>query len=259
MKRRSFLKASAAALGSTAVAASALGAESRKDAVYELRAYTLTADKQPILDNYLSKAYLPALKRMGVGPVGVLVEKGDQDARKVYVLIVHGSADQVVTLPARLAEDEKYLKAAGKYLSARASDPVYRRIDSSLLAPIAGMLRLEKPDTSHPRLFNLRIYESHNERAARKKIEMFDKEELAIFRRVGLTPVFFAATVVGSAMPNLTYMLVFPDEAARAAAWDRFRKDAAWKKLSARPEYANKEIISNITNKILTPTSYSEI
>ena len=71
---------------------------------------------------------------------------------------------------------------------------------------------------------NLRVYESHNERAAAKKIEMFNKAELAIFRRVGLTPVFFGATVVGAAMPNLTYLLVFPDEAGRAAAWARFRR-----------------------------------
>ena len=259
MKRRSFLQAAAATLGSTAVAASACGAESRKDGVYELRAYSLKEAKLPILDHYLSKAYLPALKRRGIGPVGVFVEKGDKSPRKVYVLIVHSSADQVVTLPASLVEDKAYLKEAAKYLAAPASDPVYERIDSVLLAPIEGMPRLVQPDTAQPRLFNLRIYESHNERAARKKIEMFNKEELAIFRRVGLTPVFFAATVVGAAMPNLTYLLVFPDDAARLAAWSRFGKDAAWQKLRAIPEYADKEIVAHITNKILTPTSYSEI
>lgn len=262
MKRRSFLKASVATLGTTAVAATATGAEPARDAVYELRAYSLPAAKQPILDEYLSKAYLPALRRLGTGPVGVFVEKvekGTQKNRKVYVLIVHRSAAEVATLPGRLMEDKSYLRAAGKYLSAPASDPVYERIDSSLLAPIAGMPRLEKPDTAQPRLFNLRIYESHNERAARKKIEMFNKEELAIFRRVGLTPVFFAEALVGGAMPNLTYMLVFPDDAARVAAWSRFGKDAAWQKLRAIPEYADKEIVSHITNKILLPTAYSEI
>src|SRR5262249_11771807 len=83
--------------------------------------------------------------------------------------------------------------------------------------------------------------------------------ELAIFRRVGLTPVFFASAVVGAAMPNLTYMLVFPDEAARAAAWTKFRGDSEWQKLRAIPEYADKEIVSRITNKVLTPTPYSRL
>jgi hypothetical protein len=60
-------------------------------------------------------------------------------------------------------------------------------------------------------------------------------------------------------MPNLTYMLVFPDEAGRAAAWSRFGKDAEWHKLRATPGYGDKEIVSHITNKLLTPASYSEI
>jgi hypothetical protein len=121
------------------------------------------------------------------------------------------------------------------------------------------MPRLVRPDTAKPRLLNLRVYESHNERASRKKVEMFNTFELAIFRRVGLTPVFFGMTLVGAAMPNLTYLLVFPDEAGRVAAWSRFRDDAEWQKLRAIPEYADKEIVSRITNKVLTPTPYSQI
>src|SRR5262245_19981116 len=121
------------------------------------------------------------------------------------------------------------------------------------------MPKLEKTDILKPRLLNLRIYESHNERAARKKIEMFNKGELAIFRRVGLTPVFFGETLIGTAMPNLTYLLVFPDDTVREAAWKRFLGDPDWLKLKAIPEYADKEIVSRITNKILTPAAYSEI
>jgi hypothetical protein len=60
-------------------------------------------------------------------------------------------------------------------------------------------------------------------------------------------------------MPNLTYMLVFPDEAERQAAWARFIKDEEWKKLWAIPEYADKAIVSRITNKVLTPAPYSEM
>ncbi|HWG45252.1 MAG TPA: NIPSNAP family protein [Gemmataceae bacterium] len=260
MKRRSFIQKSLTASVATAVGAVAIEAADPKGReLYELRVYSLPAAKQEILDRYLSRAFIPALKRLGIGPVGVFVEKAEKDQQKVYVLIVHPSADHVATLSARLAADKDYRKAANEYLSASAGDPVYTRIGSSLLAPIEGMPRLVKPDTAKPRLLNLRIYESHNERAAQKKIEMFNKSELAIFRRVGLTPVFFAETVVGAAMPNLTYLLVFPDDAGREAAWTRFRKDEEWQKLRAIPEYADKEIVSRITNKILTPTAYSEI
>lgn len=237
-----------------------LAAEPKKPGeLYELRAYRLKADGRKRLDDYLSKAFIPALKRLGAGPVGVFSEPPADGTIKVHVLIVHATAESVVTLPARLAADEEHRKAAADYDAAKPADPVYARVESSLLAPVEGMPKLEKPDPAKPRLFNLRVYESHNERAARKKVEMFNKGELAIFRRVGLTPVLFGEALVGALMPNLTYLLVFPDDDARKAAWDRFRGDAEWLKLKAVPEYADKEIVSRITNLLLTPAGYSEI
>jgi NIPSNAP len=258
MNRRSFLGTSAALGTTTALATSAEAAESKDAAdLYELRTYTLKDGKRPLLDAYLSKAYIPAVKRHGGGSVGIFSDPATP--LKVYVLTVFPSPETALTLEGKLAADSDYLKAAADYLAATAADPVYTRIESSLLTAITGMPHLAKPDASKPRLLNLRIYESHNERAARKKVEMFEKSELAIFRRTGLTPVFFASTLVGSLMPNLTYMLVFPDEAGRKAAWDKFRDDAEWKKLKSIPEYADKEIVSHITNLVLTPAEYSEI
>jgi hypothetical protein len=254
MNKRTFLKTSLAATGTSLLAAEGAGAD-----FYELRQYSLKTAKQPLLDDYLGKAFIPAIARLGSGPVGVFTEPVGADDVAVFVLIVHPSAEKVATLSTRLAADAAYQKSAAAYLAAVAADPVYARIESSLLRGIAGMPKLAKPDASKPRLLNLRIYESHNERAAAKKIEMFNQHELAIFRRVGLTPVFFGETLLGSRMPNLTYMLVFPDGEGRKQAWSRFGGDADWKALKAIPEYADKEIVSKITNKLLTPTAYSQI
>lgn len=260
MKRRAFIRTSLAATAAVAVSAPAGAAERSGSSVYELRTYAVKPGKRPVLDAYLGEALVPALKRFGAGPVGVFVEQAkDAVAAPVTVLTVFPSADAAVGVSARLAADEGYLNSAKEYLAAHAAEPVYTRIESSVLTPIVGMPVLEKPDTSKPRLLNLRVYESHNERAAAKKVEMFNRAELAIFRRVGLTPVFFGSTVVGPGMPNLTYMLTFPDDAGREAAWNRFRADAEWLKLKAMPEYADKEIVSKITNKLLVPTAYSEI
>ena len=259
MERRSFMQATVASALVATGAATAADPERKPREHYELRVYSLKPAKLPLLDQYLSKAFIPTVKRYGLGPVGVFVDKANPDQTKVYVLIVHPSADQCASLSARLADDAEYHKLAADYLAAPASDPVYARIESSLLTAIDGMPKLEEPNTSKPRLLNLRVYESHNERAGKKKIEMFNKEELTIFRRVGLTPVFFAETIVGGAMPNLTYLLVFPDEEGRKAAWNRFRDDPEWLKLKAIPEYADKEIVSRITNIILAPAAYSEI
>lgn len=255
MKRRTFLQ-SATALAGFATTASAAGTTRE---YYKLSTYTLNTAKKPMLDSYLAEAFVPAMKRAGIGPVGVFSENLGGEKMAVHVLIVLKSADEAATLSARLASDPEYQKAAADYLAAPASDPVYERIESSFLGAIDGFPKLARPDTAKARLLNLRIYESHNERAAAKKIEMFDRHELAIFQRVGLTPVFFAEALGGAKLPNLTYMLVFPDEPGRAAAWNTFRADAEWMKLKAMPEYADKEIVSHITNKILTPEPYSEI
>jgi hypothetical protein len=259
MERRSFLQTTLAA-GALATAAGSLsGADVKQAEYYELRTYTLKKTKQSVLDEYLSQAFIPALKRMKFGPVGVFVDEADADVLRVFVLITHTSAESCVTLNARLAADGEHLRAGQQYLSAPATDPVYLRIESSLMVAFEGMPRMVPVDASRPRLFQLRTYESHNERAGRKKIEMFNKGEIDIFRRVGLTPVFFAETIVGTAMPNLTYLLVFPDEQARTAAWNIFRNDPEWVKLKSIPEYADREIVSNITNRVLAPAPYSEL
>ena len=66
MKRRSFLHTSFAAVCSTATTSTVGGAESSHGLVYELRTYSLKAAKQPLLEAYLSKAFLPSLKRFGI-------------------------------------------------------------------------------------------------------------------------------------------------------------------------------------------------
>lgn len=88
---------------------------------------------------------------------------------------------------------------------------------------------------------------------------MFIKGEIDIFRRVGPKPVFLGEAIAGTRMPNLTYLLAFNDDKARTDAWGKFGGDPDWKKLRAIPEYEDKKIVSRITNKLLTPATYSQI
>lgn len=236
-----------------------MGDDGKGREYYELRTYTLNKNKLSILDEYLKQAFIPALKRLKFAPVGVFVEESHEEQIRLFVLIVHRTAESCLTLNARLAADDLHQQAAQSYLQAPATDPVYQRIESSIMVAFEGMPELEPVDAAKPRVFQLRTYESHNERAARKKIEMFNRGEIEIFRRVGLTPMFFGETVVGSVMPNLTYLLVFTDEEARTAAWNTFRSDPEWIKLKSIPDYADKEIVSKITNRVLTPAAYSEL
>ena len=109
------------------------------------------------------------------------------------------------------------------------------------------------------RVFELRTYESHSKAAHRKKIEMFNTGEIAIFRRTGLAPVFFGSNLVAQRMPSLTYMLVFADMASRDRNWGQFVGEPDWKTLSTTPGFTDPEIVTNITSYILRPTSFSQI
>lgn len=253
MERRPFASASPSAR--------AIGAADRTPAgVFELITYGLRPGKLSLLDVYLGDALVPTLRRLGVGPVGVFVELDKAgEAAAMIVLIVHPSAEAAGKLSARLSADPAYLKAAQHYLAAATDDPVCTGIERSLLTPIGGMPRLDQPDASKPREFNLRVDESPNEQAAKKKIETFNTGGLTAYRRVGLTPVFVGETVAGPAMPNLTYLLVFPDDAARDAAWARLKTDPEWLKMRILPGCTDKDLVSKTTNKTLVPTEYSEI
>jgi hypothetical protein len=224
------------------------------------------AQKQRAYEQFLGQAGIAALNRAGVEPVGVwkLAAKDNPnlkltaDPTDLYVVLPHKSMDSVLTLERRLAADEEYQKAGEKVLKTAKSDPAYSRYESSLLLAFEGFPQVQAPTKAPTRLIQLRIYESHNEERARKKIHMFDVGgETAIFKKVGLNPVFFGEAIAGAKLPNLTYAVAFENEAAMKAGWDAFRVDPDWKKLAADQTY--KDTVSTITNLVLRPAEGSQI
>jgi hypothetical protein len=216
------------------------------------------------MDSYLKGAALPAWQRAGAGPVGVFNVMIGDGSPTVHVLIVHKSLEAFASLSDRLAADAEYQAAAAPYLNVEATSPAFVRIDTSLMRAFDGLPKLELPFAGgegprRPRIFELRTYESHSEKAARKKIEMFNGGEIAIFRRAGMTPVFFGETLAGAGLPNLTYMLAYEDMAAHDKQWSAFAGDPEWKKLSTTPGFTDPEIVSSISNMYLRPTAYSQI
>jgi len=233
---------------------------------YELRKFLLRRGlHQQIVDDYWRGAAIPALKRAGAGPIGVFNVMIGAESPTLYVLITHPTLDTLGNLEARLAADDEYQRGAGAtYLNAVAADPAFVRMESSLMRSTAGMPKLALPwgggeAGRRARIFELRTYESHSEKAALTKIEMFNTGEIAIFRKAGLTPVFFGHTLVGDRMPNLTYMLVYENMAAHDAQWAAFSADPDWRALSTKPGYTDPDIVANISNMYLRPAMYSEI
>jgi NIPSNAP len=268
MDRRSFAIGSlGAALGPTLAAAgteaqvtSSTGARARPQ-ILELRRYQFRfGAMQARHTEYAKTALVPALNRAGIKPVGAFNLAMGPGVPALYLLLPHANAESVVTLSGKLVNDDVYKQAAASFRSLPPSDPPYVRRESSLMLAFDSVPAVEIPVNTPTRVFEMRTYESHNEGAGLKKIEMFEKAgELALFRKLGLAPVFFGRDIVGPRMPSLTYMVAFPDMAAREKGWATFGEDPEWVKLRSTPGYSNADIMTNITMQLLRPTDYSQV
>lgn len=260
------LGALAAAPGESAAQGSGRPAAARPE-LYELRIYKLRIGAQPkLMNDFLGEVYLPLANKLGAKPVGAFNQTFGPEAPTMFVLTPFQSLASYESFRGKLSDELRTNRssAAQAFLSGAAAQAPYVRLETQLLSAFDSMPRLEVPTATarkEPRIFELRTYETAGEDAQRKKIEMFGPRmgELAIFRKVGLTPVFFASNLVSTRQPAFTYMLTFPDLAGRDAAWKRFREDPDWLKLKATPGYTDAEIMSNITDLIVTPAPYSQI
>ncbi|QDU98029.1 NIPSNAP family protein [Lignipirellula cremea] len=228
---------------------------------YELRIYRNTDPaQQKVVGEYVQQALLPALGRQGIDRIGVFTPTGETKDASLYVLIPYRSLDQLGQQNAALAEDKAYQSAAADFFALPKETPAYERIESRLMKAFAGMPVIELPAESQkkaPRIFELRIYESHNADKARLKVEMFNKGEIDIMKAVKMAPVFYGETLISNDAPNLTYLLSASDAAAHKEHWDAFRTHPDWDVMKKLDRY--KDTVTKIHSVMLEPTAYSQI
>jgi len=237
--------------------------DSRGREYYELRRYHLQSGPQEKLaDDFFGQAMLPALNRLGIRPVGAFKVEVGPESPSLYVLMPSASLGALVGVEARLEQDVEYLKGGAAFLNAPAKEPAYLRMENSLMLAFEGWPKLTVPPATterRPRLFELRTYESPTDQDHKRKVEMFNSGEFDIFQKAGFWQIFYGDTLIGTRLPNLTYMLGSESLVDRNKKWEAFGSLPEWKKLSGSPRYAFEDIVSSITNVILSPTAYSQI
>jgi hypothetical protein len=250
------LAAATAVMGNSSVATAA---DADQPQYYELRVYsTQSADQRQRINDYWQNAAIPAYNRMGIQPVGVFTEQEDSATNKIYVLIPCDSLEIYGAIPAKLAADADYQKAAADYLAALKSNAAYERFESSLLVAFDGMKHITLPPADKkPNLFELRTYMSPSEGKGLNKVQMFNSGEIPLMQSVGLAPVFYGRTVVGAKMPCLTYMLSAENPEAHKRHWQGFSASPVWKKMSADPQYQDN--VSGIISIMLKRMPASQI
>ncbi|WP_231742735.1 NIPSNAP family protein [Stieleria varia] len=230
---------------------------------YEVRTYVIgdNGDKAAV-DKYLGDALVPALGRQNIGPIGVFEpsENDENKSERLIVVIPLTSADQLPAIHAALANDADYQAAAKSYLDRGPKESPYQRITSELLIGMDCMPQLTVPAgtlDNKDRVYELRLYESPNERLGNLKVDMFNSGEVPIFLDCKIQPIFIGQCVVGPQTPSLTYLTVYANEEARNQAWVDFRKHPDWKVLSKVAKYAG--TVSHIDKHVLVPRPYSQM
>jgi len=257
MTRRKFVPALAA--GGSLIS----NAQSKAPSIYEIRTIHLrnTIDNQRSrLTDFLQHAAVPAFARAGIAPCAYFGSMIAEETPFVMTIASYPSLGAMEQQRAKLSADEEYKKALAAYNAQPGLN--YERIDSILGRAFASFPEMIVPTdlAGRPgRIFELRRYESNNATTLAHKIKMFESGEIAIFQRLGMRPVFFAETIVGSRMPNLVYMLSYDDLASREKLWKAFGADPEWQKMRVVPGNTDPEIVSNISNSLLQPLPFSPI
>lgn len=229
---------------------------------YQLKTYLLDTDAQvQTVDTYLKNAFLPALQKQGIGPVGVFKLRPPADSvKKIYVLIPLTAMDQLLDIDEALASDAAYQAAGSEYINASYEQPPYQRITSVLMRAFVDMPEMAVPAIEGPRpdrIYELRSYESATEAYYWKKVDMFNAGgEVKLFDRLECNAVFYAEVLSGAAMPNLMYMTTYVDQATRDAKWEAFFGSPEWAELKAMEKY--KHSVSHADIIFLYPTEYSD-
>jgi hypothetical protein len=251
----------AGAVSLVGISSTALAADSGPSQYYELRVYTTKSEQQQkLVSDYWQNAAVPAYNRMGIQPVGVFTELEDSPTNKIYVLVPCDSLEVFASIPSHLAADTAYQTAAASYMGRPKSEPAFERIESSLNIAFDSMKKLAPPQPTGektPWVFELRTYESPSEAKGINKVEMFNSGEVPLMQEVGLSPVFFSQTIVGSQMPNLVYMVSGENMDEHKKHWKGFMNSPVWKKLSGDPQY--KDNVSKVISIFLKRTSASQI
>ena len=275
VSRRSFLNASLATSAAAAVSATRTPGASDTPAgreFYELRCYRLPAGaSSALLDGYLEKALLPALRKRGIPNVGAFTEVDiDRKAATttpkagspVWVLLPHPNLESFTSIATGINTDPEVRQAGAEYLDTPKAKPGFERIDTWLYVAFTGMPKLEVPAFSTSkvptRIFEMRDYESHSELKALNKIAMFNNGEIALMKELGMSPVFYGQSLAGPNLPHLRYITSAPDLASHLANWGKFGPHPKWNELKNDPQYADNTTKTG-PSIFLVPTAYSVI
>ena len=150
---------------------------------YEIRTYQMKfRGNLKVLEGYIQNALIPALNSYGVSKVGVFKDYGKPEPALLIVAIPFKNIEAYAGYRAALEKNAVYQEASKAYFEQVGIEkPLYEKISTYLAKGFSGHPTLTLPTKDASRIFEWRTYEAYNEDALRRKIAMFNEEELKVF------------------------------------------------------------------------------
>lgn len=259
MERRNFVKAAGALVAAPVLSVSPvfgnrLSVSANEKEIYEWRIYTLTGNGTE-LDNFYRDTLIPAYNRKGV-TIGVFKPLKQEDKEMRHVLFIYPDLNTYYKLKNGIWEDAVFMKAAQGFFEATAPKPLYTNYETYLSEAFSKIPVHRKP-AGNRSLFEIRIYWSPNEEANKRKVKMFNMDEIDVFDKTGINSVLYGDILAGPKMPALMYLTWYKDEETRKEAWSKFVAHPDWQRISKLAEYAN--TATNNTSILLLPLPCSQL
>jgi len=221
--------------------------------IYEWRIYSLTGDGT-ILDEFFKETLIPAYNRCDIS-VGAFSLYKQEEIEQRYLLLVYPDLKTYDIVRQTVWNDEAFQTAASTFFEETAPNPVYSEFETYICEAFDKIPVMRMPDNSRT-LFEYRCYHSPNEDANKRKIKMFNDEEIDLFDKVGINSVCYGEILSGTHMPALIYLTWYLDEDTRNSVWKDFGSHPDWNIIRRKPEYRNTAIKNQII--LLSPMSYSQ-
>lgn len=238
----------------------AAAADSKPIRFYAAQYFYLKNGTQPArVHDYLKNGVLPVLKRAGAGPSLVLEALVAPHMPQVAIITGFSSWEDLYKARASASADPEWVKQNSAWEAGDESAVESASVVLLEAAPYSPPLVADAEPRKTPRVFELRVYHSPTGRQLRALHGRFSGAEIGIFHRSGIHPVLYSSTVVGPAMPNLTYVIPFDNLDAREKAWARFAADPEW--IKVRKESIDKygQISSVMQISLWKATPYSPV
>lgn len=224
--------------------------------LYEWRITTAEPGKMDALKVRVRDHEAPLFRKHGMTPLGFFTPSDPKDQRFYYLMGYKDRAARDAAWTAFAADPE--WQAA--YKAANAGGPLSSGMDVVMLnaaeysPPVAKALT----PASTPRVYELRTYT-----ATAGKLEdvhtRFRNHTLRIFAKHGMGSVLYWRPTPGQEgyANRMMYMLSFPNQAARDAAWTEFASDPEWQKVSDESNAKGAILAGRPQSVMLQPANFS--